>query len=142
MPAAFVDSNIIQGGRNTSDQYYDEAQPIMGAVDRGDLPRGRLLYCQLTEFLGPLQHKIGRENTIATYNALEEGSGWRIERAPSEILAHADQLWKRYNKPEYGDAVIAAYMLHEEIEYIYSLDDDFDEIEGVTRLDTPTNPFA
>lgn len=35
-----------------------------------------------------------------------------------------------------------AYMLSEGLEYIYSFDDDFDAIEGITRLDTAVNPFA
>jgi predicted nucleic acid-binding protein len=32
-------------------------------------------------------------------------------------------------------------MKREGIEYLYSFDDDFDAIEGLTRLETPGNPF-
>ncbi len=32
-------------------------------------------------------------------------------------------------------------MQREGIEYRYSFDDDFDAVEGVTRLETPENPF-
>jgi len=32
-------------------------------------------------------------------------------------------------------------MQRENIEYLYSLDDDFDEVDGITRLETADNPF-
>ena len=32
-------------------------------------------------------------------------------------------------------------MEREGIEYLYSFDDDFDALDGVTRLDTADNPF-
>jgi len=35
-----------------------------------------------------------------------------------------------------------AFMQSEGIEYIYSFDDDFDAVDGVTRLNTATNPFV
>jgi hypothetical protein len=34
------------------------------------------------------------------------------------------------------------YMQREGIEYLYSFDDDFDALGGITRLETPDNPFA
>jgi predicted nucleic acid-binding protein len=43
--------------------------------------------------------------------------------------------------PEWVDSIIAAYMQSEDIEYIYSFDDDFDVFDDVTRLTTATNPF-
>ena len=32
-------------------------------------------------------------------------------------------------------------MQREGIKYLYSFDDDFDAIDGVSRLETPNNPF-
>jgi predicted nucleic acid-binding protein len=32
-------------------------------------------------------------------------------------------------------------MDREGVEYLYSFDDDFDALDGVTRLETPENPF-
>lgn len=31
-------------------------------------------------------------------------------------------------------------MKREDIEYLYSFDDDFDVLEDITRLETPSNP--
>lgn len=142
MPGAFVDSNIVLGGQNERDEHHKTARPIVQGVDSGDLPRGRLLYPQLAEFLAPLQHAVGKDAAVATLDGLESGAGWRIEHPSQNVYSDADRLWKLYESPEYGDAVIAAYMLDEGMEYIYSLDDDFDEIDGVTRLPAPENPFA
>ena len=33
-------------------------------------------------------------------------------------------------------------MEREGIEYLYSFDDDFDTIQGITRLETPDNPIS
>ena len=32
-------------------------------------------------------------------------------------------------------------MQRENVEYLYSSDDDFDAVEGLTRLETADNPF-
>jgi predicted nucleic acid-binding protein len=41
----------------------------------------------------------------------------------------------------FGDAMQAAYMRSEDIEYIYSFDDDYDRVAGIERLNAPVNPF-
>lgn len=33
-------------------------------------------------------------------------------------------------------------MLSNDIEYVYSFDDDFDAFDGITRLNTATDPFT
>jgi len=35
----------------------------------------------------------------------------------------------------------SSYMDRKDIEYLYSFDDDFDALSGITRLETPDNPF-
>ncbi|QSG08045.1 PIN domain containing protein [Halapricum desulfuricans] len=51
------------------------------------------------------------------------------------------ELFEIYDKVSFGDATIAAYMERKGIEYLYSFDDDFDTIDGITRLETPDDPF-
>lgn len=38
--------------------------------------------------------------------------------------------------------VAVAYMMRERIDYLHSFDDDFDGLEGVTRLSTADDPFG
>lgn len=142
MPTAFVDANIIVGARYDRDQNHDAARPIFDAIDTGDLPCGRLLYSHLPESLIALERYAGKGTAVETLDGLEAGSGWRIEHPPKSIYSDAEALWKLHDGPEYSDAVIAAYLLHEGIEFVYSFDDDFDQIDGITRITTPTDPYA
>jgi predicted nucleic acid-binding protein len=41
-----------------------------------------------------------------------------------------------------GDAMQAAYMRREELEFIYTFDGDFDAVDGIVRLSTAENPFT
>lgn len=49
---------------------------------------------------------------------------------------------KRLDELELPDAIAVAYMRREQIEYIYSCDDDFDRFDDITRLDSEHNPHA
>jgi hypothetical protein len=40
------------------------------------------------------------------------------------------------------DTCLVAYADTADLEYLYAFDDDFDAVEAVTRLDTPSNPYA
>ena len=51
------------------------------------------------------------------------------------------ELFETYEGLSFGDATIAAYMGREEIERLYSFDDDFDALDGITRLETADDPF-
>lgn len=42
----------------------------------------------------------------------------------------------------FGDATIVAYMERDGLEYLYSVDEDFDAVQDVPRLPTAVNPFA
>jgi predicted nucleic acid-binding protein len=53
----------------------------------------------------------------------------------------AQALFRQYPALSFVDTTIAAYMKREEIEYLYSFDDDFDAVDGLTRLDIAANPF-
>ena len=62
----------------------------------------------------------------------------------NSIHLHGEQLFRTYEAssgPEWVDSIIVAYMQSEDIEYIYSFDDDFDVFSHVTRLTSATNPF-
>lgn len=40
------------------------------------------------------------------------------------------------------DACLVACADTADIEYLYALDDDFDAVDAVTRLNTPSNPYG
>ena len=52
------------------------------------------------------------------------------------------ELFETYEGLAFGDATVVAYMERENIEYLYSFDDDFDTIDAISRLETADNPFS
>ena len=60
----------------------------------------------------------------------------------SKVDFNASQaFFRRCGEISFVDSTIAAYMEREGIEYLYSFDDDFDVLDGVTRLETADSPL-
>jgi len=72
---------------------------------------------------------------------LIEGAHFEIVHAPKADFNAAQALFRRYGELSFVDSTIAAYMDREDIEYLYSFDDDFDAVTDLTRLETADNPF-
>jgi predicted nucleic acid-binding protein len=72
---------------------------------------------------------------------LIEGTHFEIDHAPKADFNAAQALFRRYEELSFVDSTIAAYMQRKDINYLYSFDDDFDALDGVTRMDTADNPF-
>lgn len=141
MATVVADSNVILAHRLERDQNHDRGKSIVDAMDRGDLPTGRFTEVQITEVLNPIQKLSGHDRAVETLTLLETTPGIEFETLVATDETRARELFRRHAAPEYSDALIGAYMERTEIEYIYSFDDDFDEFEHVTRLNTATNPF-
>jgi len=54
----------------------------------------------------------------------------------------AQSAFRRYDEPSFVDATIVAYLNRDGVEYLYSFDDDFDVVDGISRLGTAENPFS
>ena len=72
---------------------------------------------------------------------MNQSAGFEVLHAAQRDFSHAVDLFQTYEGFSFGDATIAAYLEREHIEYLHSFDDDFDAIDGLTRLDTAENPF-
>lgn len=76
--------------------------------------------------------------TSATASQTLQASSWSTPRKRTSI---GGGLFEAYSGLAFGDATVAAYMERENIECLYSFDDDFEAIENITRLETADNPF-
>ncbi|MFC7043665.1 PIN domain-containing protein [Halonotius sp. GCM10025705] len=79
-----------------------------------------------------------------TLDRLQSSRGFEFVYGSKAVNLYGEQLFRIYEAssgPEWVDSILAAYMQSEDIEYIYSFDDDFDVFDDVTRLTTATNPF-
>lgn len=142
MPDAVVDSNVVVGARLKRDQWHERGKAIVGAIDAGELPQGRVTgYC-LPEILVPIQKRGGDAPALATLEFLTESRGFELEHTAREDFTRGLAIYRREDAIEVVDCITVAYMQRLGLEYIYSFDDDFDRFEDVTRLETADNPFA
>ncbi len=142
MAVALVDTAVLIGMVDSDDQHHTVSMEIVRGMDHGDLPVGRVTNYVVLETLNWIHNRQRHEIAHETYTRLNESAGFEIHHAAQKDFMRALELFETYDGLSFGDASIVAYMDREDIEYVYSFDNDFDAIEGITRLETPDNPFS
>jgi hypothetical protein len=142
MPPVLTDSNIIIAARFSRDQNHNRANEITAAFDHGDLPIGHIPSDALEEILNYVNERGSHEAAVATLDKLQESSGFEIVYTQKSDFDAGRSLFRQYEGLSLTDGVLAAYMQRVGIEHLYSFDDDFDTVGGITRLDTAVNPFS
>lgn len=142
MPVAVVDSNVLIDYRDERSDRHERAQAIVGGIDHGDLPAGRVTNYVVLETLNWLHERKRHDLAVDTYHRLDASAGFEVVHCAQTDFTRAAELFETYDELAFGDATIAAFMERTDVEYIYSFDADFDTLNRVTRLDTPDDPFA
>jgi len=141
MPEVLIDANVIIAARNANAGDHDRAWPIYAGVDGGELPRARVTNLTVPEVLHPIQKRARKEIATETLDILQRSRGFRFVHLPQSVYSEGERIFRQYDNPEWTDALLAAYMRSEELEYIYTFDDDFEEVDEITRLNSAVNPF-
>jgi predicted nucleic acid-binding protein len=141
MSVAVVDTGVLIGMADTDDEHHDVAMDIVRGMDHGDLPTGRVTNYIVLETLNWIHNRKRHAKAVETYERLNQSAGFEVLHAAQKDFPRAMELFETYEGLSFGDATIAAYMAREDIEYLYSFDDDFDTLDGITRLGTADNPF-
>lgn len=142
MAVAVVDSNVLIAYKDTSDERaHERAEKIVYAIDRGELPTTLITNYVLLESLNWIHERQRHDIAVDLRRRLVDSAGFELVQAVQKDFHRAVELFETYEGLAFGDATIAAYMQREGIEYLYSFDNDFDAIEGITRLDSATDPF-
>ena len=141
MSVAVVDTGVLVGMADTDDEHHDVAMDIVRGMDHGDLPTGRVTNYIVLETLNWIHNRKRHAKAVETYERLNQSAGFEVLHAAQKDFRRAVKLFETYEGLSFGDATIAAYMAREDIEYLYSFDDDFDTLDGITRLGTADNPF-
>jgi predicted nucleic acid-binding protein len=141
MTVAVVDTSILVGMADADDRHHDVAMEIVRRIDHGDLPTGRVTNYVVLETLNWIHTRKHHSTAAETYRRLNQSAGFEVLHAAQKDFSRAVGLFQTYDGLSFGDATIAAYMQREDIEWLYSFDDDFDTLDGITRLDTPDDPF-
>jgi predicted nucleic acid-binding protein len=142
MPRVIVDSNVLLAARLERDENHDAGLELASAFDHDDLPRGIVLGSVLEEVLNLLQSRASHARAVETLDGLVESSGFEIERVARADLDAGRSVFRQFRGLSLTDAVIVAWMHRNDVTYLYSFDDDFDAVDGITRLDTPHDPFS
>ncbi|MFQ3319126.1 MAG: putative nucleic acid-binding protein [Natronomonas sp.] len=141
MAVALLDTNVLFASASARDEYHDRAREIVRGIDHGELPEAIVTNYVVAETLTLSGEKLGVDAANQMLNRLIEGAHFEIVHAPKSDFNAAQALFRRYSELSFVDSIIAAYMDREDVEYLYSFDDDFDAVEGPTRLETADNPF-
>jgi len=141
MPRALVDTTVLFAAAYRRDSAHDDALPILRGIDTGALPEAVVLEYVLAETLNGLTTHAGHDAATDFLDRIEGNARFHVESVTADEFAAAKALFRRYERFSLVDAALVAYMQAEEIEYLYALDDDFDAADGVSRLDTATNPY-
>lgn len=142
MARALVDTGVLIGMSDADDQHHDVALEIVRAMDHGDLPTGIVTNYVVLETLNWIHARKRQDTAVETYERLHRSAGFEIHHSAQKDFTRASELFRTYEGLTFGDSTIVAYMQREGIEFLYSFDDDFDVIDGISRLETPQNPLS
>ncbi|MEF8818759.1 MAG: PIN domain-containing protein [Haloferacaceae archaeon] len=143
MAVAVLDSNVLVDYKDTSaDDRHERAEAIVYAVDSGDLPTARVTNYVLLEALNWIHERQRHDVAVDLRRRLSASAGFELVHAAQADFHRAVELFETYEGIAFGDATVVAYMERAGIEQLYSFDDDFDAVAGITRLETATNPFG
>lgn len=141
MAVAVVDTSVLLGMVDADDPHHETASDIVHGMDRGTLPTGRVTNYVALETLNWIHERRYHGVAVETYERLNQSAGFEVIHAAQKDFARAVELFETYDALAFGDATIAAYMEREGVDYVYSFDDDFDAVNGITRLATPDDPY-
>ena len=141
MAVALLDTNVLLASASSRDEYHDRAREIVRGIDHGDLPEAIVTNYVVAETLNLSGEKLVADAANQMLDRLIEGTHFEIVHAPKADFNAAQALFRRYGELSFVDSTIAAYMDREDVEYLYSFDDDFDAVTNLTRLGTADSPF-
>lgn len=142
MAGALLDTNVLFANASARDEFHEQASKIIRGVDHGELPKAVVTNYVVAETLNLANERLGHEAANGLLDRLIEGAHFEIVHATQADFTAAQVLFRRHSGLSFVDATIAAYMARDGIDYLYSFDDDFDAIEGLTRLETANSPHT
>ncbi|MFB6193516.1 MAG: type II toxin-antitoxin system VapC family toxin [Halobaculum sp.] len=140
MPSAVVDTTVLIGAADDDDRHHEVATEIVERIDAGTLPTGHVTNYVLLETLNWIHERKRHATAVGVSDRLYQSAGFVVRHTPQSDLSQTNEVFEQFDALAFGDATVVAYMHREGIDYPF--DDDFDALDGVTRLDTPENPYA
>lgn len=141
MPAV-IDSNLLYAWRNRNDSLHTQGRDVVNEATDKQLPKLHIPDVFFQETVKHIHNELGYEECIRTIDYLVDNPQISIITLTDGDLTRGRALFRRNTELELPDAISVAYMRREQIEYIYSCDDDFDRFDDLIRLDRAIDPHA
>lgn len=142
MAVAVIDADVLIDYKDTSTETdHERAEEIVYAIDSGELPTARVTNYVLLEALNWIHERQRHDIALDLLARLSDSAGFELVHSAQKDFHRAVELFETYDGLAFGDATIVAYLEREDIEYLYSFDENFDGVQSITRLDTADNPF-
>jgi predicted nucleic acid-binding protein len=140
MRLCVIDSNVLIAYALSRDQNHDRGSEIVRGVDGRKLPDCVLTNYVLGEVLNYIHNRAGQDTALDTLERVDRSPGFSIDHCARRDFIEGKKLFRKYDRLTFIDSITAAYMQREGINYLYSFDDDFDGVDGVTRLEEAVVP--
>lgn len=141
MPAV-VDTNLLYAWRNKNDDHHTTGKNVVDAASDGDLPKVHIPFVFFQETTKHIHNELGYHEAISTMDTLVTDPQFSIIPLTEDDLRRGRAIFRRNDDLELPDSIAVAYMRREQLEYIYSVDDDFDRFDDITRLNSALNPHS
>lgn len=142
MPRALVDTTVLFAAAYRRDGAHDDGLAVLSGIDDGSLPEAVVVVDYvLAETLNSLLTRSGQDAATEFLDRLERNEKFHTDTLDSETRRIGKAVFRRHAELSFVDAMIAAYTTTAGHEYLCAFDDDFDAVDGLTRLATPSNPY-
>jgi len=138
---ALLDATVLIAAADTDDADHEVGIDIVRGVDHGDLPTGVVTNESLLETLNYVEERLSHARAVDLLDRFVRGAHFELPYNPKKNYGVSRSLFRESPGLNFGDCMQTAFMQSREIEYVYSFDDDFDSIDGVTRLNDAVNPY-
>lgn len=142
MAVAVLDTTVLYGAADRSDEWHGLGLEIVRGIDSGSLPDGIVTDFVLAETLNGVVRNLSHGTAVDFLDRLEANERFEIARLTADAFATGKAVFRRHEQLSLVDGLIVGHMRDRGLGHLYSFDDGFDGVEGVTRLATPDNPFS
>lgn len=142
MATALVDTTALYTAANRRARRHESGRSIVRAADEGALPVLRLPDPVVVETMNGVTRAVGHDTAVDLLDRLRRGSQFELHREPMAVWTAGSDRFERTEQLSLADALLVASASHHELESLYSFDDDFDGIDGLTRLQGAEDPYA
>lgn len=142
MAVAVLDTTVLYGAADTSDEWHESGLAIVRGVDDGSLPDGVITDFVLAETLNGMVRNLSHKAAVDYLDRIEANDRFEIVRLTADAFATGKAIFRRHRQLSLVDGLIVGHMRNRDSSHLYSFDSGFDEVDGITRLATADNPFT